>query len=448
MSEPLLGVLREAARDVPVLSRTQVLVVGGGAAGLAAACAAARSGAATLLVERNGFLGGTLTAVTLGGLCGMYRELDGELRPVVGGLWDEIANRMRACDALGAARKSTIVRGVHGIPYDPERLKLVADEMLAAFGVEVLTNATFAGVVRHDRRISAVWIETLAGRRAIVADVVIDASGDAMIAAQAGVSVSDFRAGPLQSPSAMFRMAPVDRDAFATIDRRALTALLNAAVDAGAALPRTTIAAFPYLADAEMHLNATRVTHSNGSPFDPLDPWQRSAAEREGRRQVFVYEQTLRQYVPGFARARVTDIGAVLGIRESRQLCGETELTETAVMSCTKPNDRIACCAWPIEDHTGARETVWRPLPAGDWYGIPFGCLVPRQLDNMLVAGRALSATHGAQASARISAACIAMGEAAGTAAAIALQQGGQVRVPIAEIQRVLRDRGAILDPR
>ena len=127
--------IHEAARHTPVLARPDILVVGGGIAGLAAAAGAARSGARTLLIERNAFLGGTLTAVTLGGLCGSYRQTDAGLRPVVGGLWHELEARLRASDALGKPRMSTIVRGVHGIPYDPERLKCVADEWMAAAGV-------------------------------------------------------------------------------------------------------------------------------------------------------------------------------------------------------------------------------------------------------------------------------------------------------------------------
>ena len=116
-------------------------------------------------------------------------------------------------------------------------------------------------------------------------------------------------------------------------------------------------------------------------------------------------------------------------------------------MGCIKPDDRIACCAWPIEDHAPGRHTVWRPLPAGDWYGIPFGALVARDFANVLVAGRCLAATHAAQASARISAACLAMGDAAGHAASLALDNDGNVRIDVAVLQTRLRAAGAILDP-
>ena len=446
----IAGALDEPARSTPIMARPDVLIVGAGAAGLAAAAAASRAGASTLLIERHGFLGGTLSAVTLGGLCGAFRHTDEGLRPVVGGLWNELQSRLQACDALGKPRVSTIVRGVHGIPYDPERFKHVADEWMAATGVSVLTNVVLADVQMRGADVAAVLVQTTAGRRAIVPRVVIDASGDAELVELAGGCTSFAAEGTVQSPTAMFRMAPVDRSAFGAISRHDLTQLLEAAVADGADLPRTTVAVFPYLAGSEMHLNATRVTQAGGTGFNLLDPGARAAAEREGRKQVFAYEQVFRARVPGFAGARVSAIGAMLGVREGRRIHGDAELTEAAVMQCEKPSDRIACCSWPVEDHVSGRETVWRPLPAGDWYGISFGCLLPRGLRNVIAAGRCLSATHTAQASARISAACLAMGEAAGTAAAMALNNPSNpcdVRVDVSALQQTLRAQGAILDP-
>jgi hypothetical protein len=436
-----VSVFEEPARRVPVLAEPEVLVVGGGIAGLAAAAGASRAGAKTLLVERNGFLGGTLTAVTLGGICGAFRHVgpEQELRPVVGGLWTELRERLLARDALGPPRKSVLVRGVHGLPYDPERLKLVADEMMAAHRVRVLTGAALSGVARDGGRIAAVFVETAGGRVAILPRFVVDASGDAEVVARAG---GGFRIPPrAQAPSAMIRMAPVDRAAFGAVPRAEVNARLERAVDAGFELPRTTVAVFPYLAEGEVHVNATRVLKPDGTPFDTTDPWERAAAEAEGRRQAFLYEGAMRHALPGFAAARVAGIGPVLGVRESRLIEGEAVLTATAVMSGAAPADRIACCAWPVEDHAPGRATVWRPLPDGAWYGIPFGCLVPRGFDNLLVAGRCLSAEHEAQASARISLACLAMGEAAGIAAAWGSP------FDVTRLQDELQRQGAVLDP-
>lgn len=438
------GSWTEPARTLPVLATPEVLVVGGGIAGIGAACAAARAGADTLLVERMGFLGGTLTAVTLGGICGAFRHVgpEQELRPVVGGLWDELRGRLQAADALGPPRRSAMVRGVHGIPYDPERLKPVLDDMLAHHGARALTGCVLSSVAVDGGVVSAIVVETVAGRAAILPRMVVDASGDAEVVARAGGGFAVAPDQEVQSPSAMFSMAPVDMAAFAAVPRPEVNRLLDAS---GLPLPRTTIAAFPCLAPGQVHLNATRVRKPDGRAFAIADPWERAAAEAEGRRQAALYEQAARAVLPGFAAARIVASGAMLGVRESRRIVGEAALTEAAVMRGEAPEDRIACCAWPIEDHALGRSTVWRPLPDGAWYGIPYGALLPAGFANLLVAGRCLSAEHAAQASARISLACLAMGEAAGIAAA--LGRATRRRPGAAPVQQALRRAGAILDP-
>jgi len=435
----------EAARRTPVLAEVDVLVAGGGMAGIGAAVAAARGGASVLLLERLAFLGGTATAVTLGGFCGMLRAANGEMHRIIGGLWTELEERARRMDALGSLRVHPTVRGVHGLSYDPERMKRLFDDWLADAGVLVLTEAWVAGVALDGTRIAAVFAETKGGRVAIRARNVIDATGDADLAARAGCGFALGEAGQTQHASAMFRMAPVDRAAFASISRAEQDARMEAAVQAGLPLPRTTLAIYPGLDGVGMHLNATRVQHADGRSFDWTDPWERTAAEREGRRQAMLYEQAARDHLPGFGQARISSIGAQLGIRESRLVEGDEVLTEADVMGGVRGETRIACTAWPVEDHAPGRATIWRPLPDGFSYGIPFGSLVAKGLDNLLVAGRCLSATHTAQASARVTAPCLAMGQAAGTAAAMA--GDGGVRVDVAALQSRLRADGAMLEP-
>jgi hypothetical protein len=152
--------------------------------------------------------------------------------------------------------------------------------------------------------------------------------------------------------------------------------------------------------------------------------------------------------MPGYQNARVIDIGSVIGIREGRRIHGDKTLIESDVRNCVKPEDRIACCSWAVEKHGVGRDTIWDFLPDGEWYGIPYGCLVVKGFDNMLVAGRNLSASHIAQASARIGGACLAMGEAAGTAAAMSLSENATPRaVPVMKLQAQLQRQGAILTP-
>lgn len=438
--------IHEPAREVPVLAEPDVLVVGAGPAGLAAACAAARAGAATLLVESYGSLGGTLTLVTLGGLCGIHAVLDDErLGRVVGGLGLELEDRLAKVDAILPPRRHGRIVGV---PYDSVRLKIVLDEMAAAHGVEVLLHTSAVAVATEGRRIAAVFVENKGGRGAIVPRIVVDASGDGDVAARAGAAYELGLAGKTQYGSAMFRLTGVDTARAGALSRAQIRACLERAVAEGMPLPRTATGVHLNPIDGIAHLNVTKPGRPDGSPFDLSDPLQLGDAEREGRRQVHLYEEAFRRHVPGFERARVVDIGARVGVRETRLVRGDRVLTESQVRACEKPADRIACSAWPLENHGRGRTTNWEFLPDGQWYGIPWGCLVVEGLDNLLVAGRNLSAEHGAQASVRVAGPCMALGEAAGTGAAMSLAAGGEPRaLDLGALQSRLRAEGAILDP-
>lgn len=446
MSAPGVATIREAARSTPVIARPDVLVVGGGSAGIAAACAAARAGADTLLIERYGFLGGTLTAVTLGGFCGTHAVLDDErLGRIVGGLYLEIEERLAARDAVSPPKRHGRIVGV---PYESATLKLVADELVDAHGAKVLLHSYAVDAIVDGDRIAAVIVENKGGRGAIVPSVVIDASGDADVAARAGAGFELGRGGETQYGSTMFRLGGVDIAQASTLSRQDIRACLESAVEAGYPLPRTTTGVHINPLEGVVHLNVTKVGDGEGRPLNLVDPDALTRGERTGRRQVYLYEEVFRRFVPGFGRARVIDIGAMIGIRETRLVHGERTLSEADVRACVKPDDRIACSSWALESHGQGRATTWEFLPDAEWYGIPYGCLVVRGFDNLLVAGRNLSASHGAQASARVAGPCIAMGEAAGIAAALALS--GQVAmrdVPAPAVQRALERQGAILTP-
>ncbi len=440
------GVIVEPQRRVPVIDEPDVLVVGGGAAGLAAACAAARAGARTLLVERYGFLGGTLTAVTLGGICGTHAAIgDDDVARVVGGFYLEIEARLRQRDAIMTPRRHGRIVGV---PYDSEALKLVADEVVAHFGARLLFHAQAVAAQVDGRRITAVVLESRGGRVAVRPRMVIDCSGDADVVAAAGAEYALGDNGTTQFGSTMFRLGNVDTAVAGRLSRAEIREHLERAVAEGFDLPRTATGVHLNPVEGVVHLNVTRVRQPDGRPFDYTRREDITAAELEGRRQASRYEAVFRRYVPGFANARIIDIGAMVGIRETRLVKGVRTLTEAQVRACEKPADRIACTAWPLEDHGEGRGTTWEFLPDGDWYGIPYGCLVARDLDNLLVAGRNLSATHLAQASARVAGPCFAMGEAAGIAATQALRHGrGAADIDVPALQAALEREGALLAP-
>jgi hypothetical protein len=438
--------VREPARDIPVVAAPEVLVVGGGSAGIAAACAAARAGADTMLIEAYGFLGGTLTLVTLGGFCGIHAVLDEEhLGRVVGGLCLELEARLAASDAiLPPKRHGRIV----GVPYESVSLKRIADEMVAAHGVRTLLHTSAVDVQVEEGRVAAVIVQNKGGRAAILPRVVIDCSGDGDVAARAGAGFALGDEGETQYGSAMFRLGGVDQARVAALTRADIRGHLERALEDGYPLPRVSTGVHVNPLDGVVHLNVTKLGDKSGAPFNLIDPEDLSEAEREGRRQVRLYEDVFRKYVPGFERARVIDIGARVGVRETRLIQGDAVLTEAHVRECAKPADGIACSSWPLETHGRGPVTNWDFLPDGEYYGIPWGCLVVKGFDNLLVAGRNLSADHGAQASARVAGPCMAMGEAAGTAAAMSLAREARVRdVDVTRLQARLEHHGAILTP-
>lgn len=438
--------VREPARDVPVIARPDVLVAGGGSAGIAAACAAARQGAQTLLIDANGFLGGTLTSVTLGGFCGTHAIVDEErLARVVGGLYLEVEERLAAREAILPPRRHGKIVGV---PYDSVSLKLAADEMLDAHGAEVLLHTIAVSVVSDGAHVQAVIVENKAGRGAIVPRVVVDCTGDGDVAARAGAAFALGDGRETQYGSTMFRLGGVDQARAGRLSRTEIRERLERAFEDGYPLPRTATGVHLNPLEGVVHLNVTKLGDREGRPFNLIDPAQLTEAEREGRRQVKLYEEVFRKYVPGFERARVIDIGARVGVRETRLIRGDQVLEEAQVRQCAKPADRIACSAWPLENHGRGRATQWDFLPDREYYGIPWGCLVVKGHENLLVAGRNLSASHVAQASARVAATCMAMGEAAGTGAAMSLAHEGRIRaVDVAALQATLERHGAILTP-
>ena len=432
---------------IPVLATVDVLVIGGGSAGCCAALAAAGEGTGSVwLVERYGFLGGSSTQM-LDTFYGFFTP-GAEPRKVVGGVPDQVVN---ALDAAGAVflRPNTYGAGT-GVNYNPERLKLVWDELLFAAGVRVLLHATLVGA-DHDSpgRISGVVISTKRGFFRIDARRFIDASGDADLCALAGVAFEN--AGEIASAQTLtttFRMSNVDLPAYeAAGGKKLLMQCMADAVDRGThALPRKSGSLHEMNARGCISTVAVRVADVDATDFEQL-----TTAEQEGRRQAFVYERFLRDCVPGFAAANIIGLSHQIGVRETRRVYGEYRLTKADCLSVARFDDRVLLCGAPIEDHRatkdGGEETVWGYVPGGQAYDVPYRTLVPRARDELWVAGRCFSATHDAHASCRSMAQTMAMGQAAGTAAALSLRVNcGAREIAIPALQASLRAGGAILE--
>jgi len=395
---------------MPHTYSAQVVVAGGGPAGLAAAIAAGRLGADTLLVERQGYLGGMATAGLINPFMSNHLP-DGT--SLSAGLYLEIVDRLRQAGALGSPHS----RG-QGC-FDAEEFKFIADDLCREAGVRLLLDAVIAEPEVAEGRIVSLPAVTKAGTVRLQAEQWVDATGDADLAAWAGVpcAVGREEDGFTQPFTLCFRMAGVDVAAMP--DRAGINRLYDEERAAGRITnPRENVLWFYHPAADVIHFNTTRVVRHN-----PVDPESLTAAELQARDQVREMVRFLRARVPGFARAYLQSMATSLGVRESRRIRGDYTLTADDVLTARHFPDVVARGNYPIDIHNPAGSgTVIQHPPEGQAYHIPFRCLLPVGINNLLVAGRSISATHEAQAAVRIMPICICMGQAAGIAAALAAQ--------------------------
>ena len=442
----------EPGRLTPLFADVDVVVLGGGPAGIAAAAAAARNGVAVLLVERYGFLGGMGTAAGVTNFCGLHANVHGTIEQVVHGVADDLLDRMRA---LGGLNDPHLVLGrIHAQAYDMSAFKCAADALLVDAGAGLLFHALAAGVTRTaGGRLDTVLLETKSGRLAVRARQFIDCSGDADLAHWAGVPTGKGdEAGHLLYPTLMFRVGNVDPtragEAWRTIPER----MAQAEAAGEFRFPRKGAIVRPQKHATEWRANVTQLRNADGSAADGTDVTQLSAGEQEGRRQIADYLRFLRERVPGFEEAYVLDIAPQLGIRETRRLVGEYVLTADDILSCRDFTDSIGVNGWPLERHVaGDVDWQWPATGSRGYNQLPYRMLLPRRagaggVDNLLVAGRCAAMTHDGQSAARVSGACFVMGQAAGTAAALAIDAGCSVHdLDITALQARLIEQGAFL---
>lgn len=418
---------------------TDVLVIGGGTAGMLAALAAAEQGAAVTLVERYGFLGGVSTQL-MDTFCGMYPSGDNAPK-IAGGIMDHVIEalfrRGKALYRMCPYSHSRL------ITYDQPALKMVWDEMAWRAGVNVLLHTFFVDAIRQGDRVVGVVAVNKGGLARLQARVVIDASGDADVAAAAGVPYEGAGEGSLQALTTSFRLMHVDVERAQQQPTEELRRLVAEAVASkGYKLPNPDVPFWHTPSAGVVSANMTQITDVN-----PVDPQQLSEAEALGRRQAMGCIRFLKEFVPGFENAELLDFSTQVGVRESRRICGDYQLTREDVVSGRKFEDVIAKGAWPIEKHRAELDsTAWDLLSDDVVYDIPYRCLLPQGVDGLVVAGRCLSADHDAHASARPMVQCMAMGQAAGVAATLALDGNITPRhVPVADLQDRLRELGAVL---
>lgn len=425
---------------------TDILIIGAGSAGCVAALSAAHSPYSVTLVERYGFAGGTSTQL-LDTFYGFFTPGQNP-RKIVGGWPDRVVNRLEATGDI-FLRPNTYGAGT-GVNYNPERLKLVWDQMLGESGVNLFYHTLLVEVQTADQHLKPIFFHKGEGFFSITCRRVIDASGDADYCHLAGLPYE--KAGehePAQSMTTTFRMANVDLSQFqASGGNRMLKEKMALAVDTQTyALPRRYGSAHEMCQTGCISTVAVKV-----AGLDPGKLHELSQAEQEGRRQAFVYEDFFRAEIPGFRQAKIIGLSHQIGIRETRRVYGWHRLTKEECISAKLPSERIFLCGAPIEDHRDGAgvgdETYWEYIQGDGIYGVPYLTLVPRDSRQTWVVGRCFSATHDAHASCRSMAQTMSMGQAAGLAAVQSLQLDQDARhVDVPALQDQLLQLGAILDP-
>jgi glycine/D-amino acid oxidase-like deaminating enzyme len=434
-------------RTIESLAKVDVVVVGSGSAGSCAAIAAARENVSVLLLERHPFLGGTSTAV-LDTFYGFYTP-GSPSHKVVGGVADDVIAELRRLDKI-IERPNTYGAG-QGITYHPEYLKCAWERLLQDAGARILLNCWVQDVIADGNRITGLIVATRQGLVKVEATTFIDASGDADLCYWSNAPFE--LAGEhqdAQSLTTTFRMCNVNMDARRTIDKAAFHKLMEEAVDHGYSLPRREGSDHITTVKGVLATNLTRVKsfeNRNGRVINATDPTFLSAAEVEGRKQALEYIRFLRDCVPGYTNADLASFSTYIGVRETRRVIGDYVLTREDVLSARQFDDQIGLCGAPIEEHGPRDVTRWEYLPDGECVGIPYRTLLPQNLENVLVAGRCFSASHDAHASVRSMAQCMAMGQAAGSAAAYCSHHHTDTRsIPFAAIRERLLGAQAILE--
>ncbi len=434
-SECIMDTIQMPAREITVSENADVVVAGGGPAGFAAAIAAARQGAKTLLVEAAGCLGGQATS----GLVGPFMDTFG-----TEGIYTELLERMKKQNGILEERR-----------FDAELCKLIMQEMLDESGAGLLLFTMTADVLQEDHQVKGLLIANKAGLTAVQADVIIDCTGDGDVAFYAGSAYEKGnKAGFLQASTLWLEVDGVDEQAYeagrqkyredlaANFNRERAAGRLNMPEHAKVRLiwKGSTIAPHRYSVNTDTAFNV-----------DCTDPRALTQATCESRQRVFEVIEFFRKYLPGASECTVNKTGSIFGVRETRRFKGVESITGGDVVKGTKRTDGICRASFFLDlhdgdSHQGVKNRWGKDRPEkGDWYEIPYGCLVPEKTDGLLLAGRNISSDRDSNGSLRIMPTCMATGQAAGTAAAICAKEVIQPRdLKPEKLQPILKDRYSV----
>ncbi len=453
--------------NIPDTIESDVVVVGGGPAGLCAAVAAARGGAKVILVEKNAFCGGMATAGMVAPFMTCYDS--GGDKMLIRGIFEELVERLIAVGGAihpskvesKTAFTSYIDKGhVHVTPFKAESLKIVADEMLTEAGVRILYHTQLVDAETEGDRVTRIIVAMKEGLASIRAKAFIDCSGDGDLAAKAGAAYTVGNAqGKMQPATMFFTVGGVDTkrvdedieknwDNFYRkdgINYRSLHWRVSEARENGDwPLDRVSIGLFRGVEEDEFSINTSRVMNIDGTKSESL-----TEGEIAGRQQVRIIFNFLKKYVPGFENSRLILSGSTLGIRETRHIEGIRTLTVDQILNCKVPEDSIMLAANSVDVHGkyGPKSNEYITIPEGKCYGIPYGTMIPPAFSNLAVAGRAISADCEAAGAIRVMPPCMGIGQAAGTAVAMAVLGGCDLRtLDVKALREKLSADGVMLE--
>ncbi len=450
MEEQLMDHIEEPSRSIPVMAKTDLLVVGGGPGGLSAALGAARYGAKTMLVDRYGCYGGVIAQAMIGTVA-WYRVSKKTVD--AGGIGVEFERRAKELNA------STQVN--HYQVLDTEAFKFIADQMIAEAGITPLLHCQVVDVIKENGVIKGVITESKSGRAAILAKRVIDATGDADLAARAGCP---FRKDPkenLETVTVNFGCSGIDLDQFLTYRKKNPSSIADWGYQSSQKEEKilSTYLVEPFDKAKEAgdipkdirfesywgnYTDVGEIPNMNAihmNNIDCTDVWDLTAAEITGRQRVMWAVKALQKHAPGFSKARLRTIGASLGTRESRKIIGDYNLTEEDVLNQKRFSDSIGIFPEFLDGHKIAI------LPStGRYFEVSYRITIPQNVENLLVAGRSVAGDKISHAATRQMMCCTVTGQGAGVGAAISLEDNVTPRqVNIAKLQDALKAQGVRL---
>ncbi len=446
----MLRQIKESSRTIPVMAETDVLVVGSGPSGLAAALASAREGVETMLVERYGSFGGTITQAMIGSIS-WYRY---EHTIEAGGIGSEFEARAKL---MGSSQPTR-----YGELLDPDMFKYVADRLVLEADIIPVFHCFIVGAVMDGNTVSGVITESKSGRQAILAKRVIDCTGDADIAFfagapdykapkkdQLGVTVNfgcngidgdRFVPYALEHSQTMGEWATKSTGESADLVSTFLTAPFDKAKEAGEIPKDIYLGCYWSPPNAAGEIKSFNATYILG--LDATDVWDLTEGELTGRQHAMWAVEALRKYAPGCENATLRSFSASLGTRESRKIMGAYNITEHDVKNQGRFDDSIGI----FPEFLDAYDVIIMPT-TGRYFQIPYGIIVPQQVEYLLVAGRGVAGDRMSHAATREMMCCAVTGQGAGVAAAVSLKDNVQCSsVNISKVQKHLRKQGVRID--